>query len=243
MATYYTPRIITNGLVLCLDAANRKSYTSGSTIWYDLSGNNLNAALSGSFPPTFSSNQSLLFGGASSYAAVPDSTTLRFSGNFSMAVWCYATSTPTQDARIISKDYSGASQPYISYGFNPNSGLRSGQLVMELGTVAGNTAAGIYNLTTNETLPLNTWRYLTGTLNASTGTAKIYVNGVLKNTGTGTGGGIAYYSNWNFNVGGLPERSGNYFPGYISQTSLYNIELSPDQVLQNYNATRTRYGI
>ena len=40
MSFNYSPKVVTNGLVLCLDAANQKSYTSGSTTWYDLAGSN-----------------------------------------------------------------------------------------------------------------------------------------------------------------------------------------------------------
>ena len=39
------PRIVTNGLVLSLDAADQNSYVSGSATWNDLSGNNNNATL------------------------------------------------------------------------------------------------------------------------------------------------------------------------------------------------------
>jgi len=39
MATRYSPAIVTSGLVLCLDAANRKSYPGSGTTWSDLSGN------------------------------------------------------------------------------------------------------------------------------------------------------------------------------------------------------------
>ena len=39
------PRIVTNGLVLALDAADRNSYVSGSTTWFDLSGNSNNGTL------------------------------------------------------------------------------------------------------------------------------------------------------------------------------------------------------
>lgn len=217
-------------------------FSATSSAWNDLSNNGNNSKLSGSSVPLFAANQYFIFNGTSNYAAVPDTTQLRFSGDFSMAAWCYATSVPSSDTRIISKDYA-VSSPYISYGLNASSSIANGNLAMELGTVTGNSAAGLYNLSANEKLPLNTWRYIVGTLNASTGTAKIYVNGVLKNTGTGTGGKINYYSNWNFNVGGLPERTGYYFPGYISQAKLYNVELSNDEILQNYNAARTRFGL
>ena len=53
MAFNYSPKIVTNGLVLCLDAANPKSYVSGSTKWNDLSKNYLNGTLTNG--PTFNS--------------------------------------------------------------------------------------------------------------------------------------------------------------------------------------------
>ena len=42
MSVYGGPDIITDNLVLCLDAANPKSYPGSGTLWYDLSGNNKN---------------------------------------------------------------------------------------------------------------------------------------------------------------------------------------------------------
>jgi len=48
MALHRGPKIITDGLVLCLDAADRKSYSGSGTIWYDRSGNKNNATLTGS---------------------------------------------------------------------------------------------------------------------------------------------------------------------------------------------------
>ena len=70
MAIYEsTPPIVTNGLVLALDAANQKSYISGSTIWNDLSGNVNNGTLTNG--PTFNSDNggNLLFNGTTQYIA------------------------------------------------------------------------------------------------------------------------------------------------------------------------------
>ena len=63
MATFYSPRIVTDGLVLHLDAGNRRSYVSGSTIWTDLVNNSRTGSLVNG--PTFdSSNQgSIVFDG------------------------------------------------------------------------------------------------------------------------------------------------------------------------------------
>jgi hypothetical protein len=50
MALYHSPLVVTDGLVLYLDAANRKSYPGTGTTWYDLTGNGLNGYInSGEF--------------------------------------------------------------------------------------------------------------------------------------------------------------------------------------------------
>lgn len=67
MSFNYSPKIVTDGLVLYLDAANTKSYVSGSTIWNDLSRNNFNGSLINT--PTFNSQNSgsILFDGVDEY--------------------------------------------------------------------------------------------------------------------------------------------------------------------------------
>ena len=65
--------IVTNGLVLYLDAANTLSYTSGYTVWNDLSGNNNNGTLVDG--PTFSSGNagSIVFDGVDDYVKIEPS--------------------------------------------------------------------------------------------------------------------------------------------------------------------------
>ena len=69
MAFNFSPKIVTDGLVLCLDAANSKSIVSGSTTWNDLSrgGNNGNLVNG----PTFNSGNggSILFDGVDDYVS------------------------------------------------------------------------------------------------------------------------------------------------------------------------------
>ena len=54
MATKYSPQVVTNGLVLCLDAANPRSYVSGSTNWFNLANTSISGSLTNG--PTYSSN-------------------------------------------------------------------------------------------------------------------------------------------------------------------------------------------
>ena len=56
MATRYSPKIVTDGLVLYLDAANSRSYPGTGTAWFDLTGRGNNAVLTNG--PVFSSGGS-----------------------------------------------------------------------------------------------------------------------------------------------------------------------------------------
>ncbi|MFY7884644.1 MAG: hypothetical protein ACOVOV_07360, partial [Dolichospermum sp.] len=83
---YGTPTIVTNGLVLNLDAANTKSYVSGSTNWFSLG----NPSLSGSLVngPAFSSENggSIVFDGVNDYVQIDNPSILQ-NQNFSISTW------------------------------------------------------------------------------------------------------------------------------------------------------------
>ena len=79
MATQYSPKIVTDGLVLMLDAANPKSYPGSGTTWYDLSGNNFDFTLDGSGITWDSAGYfSLADGGATGNFNITDSTDCTF---------------------------------------------------------------------------------------------------------------------------------------------------------------------
>ena len=67
MAFNYSPKISTDGLVLCLDAANTKSYPGSGTVWSDLSRGGNNGTLTNG--PTFNSGNggSIVFDGVNDY--------------------------------------------------------------------------------------------------------------------------------------------------------------------------------
>ena len=73
MATLYSPKIVTNGLVLCLDAGNNKSYPGSGTTWNDLSGNNNTGSLVNGPTFTGSFGGSVAFDGVNDYVACPTS--------------------------------------------------------------------------------------------------------------------------------------------------------------------------
>ena len=92
MATQYAfGKIVTNGLVLALDAADRNSYVSGSTTWGDLTGNT-NATLLGSVGYSNLAGGSLIFNGSSSYCLA--SGVKSFSVPATVSITCLRVNTP-----------------------------------------------------------------------------------------------------------------------------------------------------
>ena len=228
MSLFHGGSVVKNGLMLHLDAANSKSYSGSGATWSDLSGGARNATLLNT--PTYSSQGFLSFDKASSeYATVKNIGSL---SAWTIEAWFRATSTLTgQVTMVVGNQYNGSN------------------LNFSMGT---NNAAGSYNLcvgffngawrnTTGFAPALNTWYHVIGTYNGTT--VIQYVNGAvdtqLSYTGISQSGGeIRIAGRWDDLAG-----SGNYFPGDISVVRIYNTALQASEVVQNFNATRGRYGI
>ena len=103
MAFFRGPNVVTNGLVLALDAANTKSYVSGSTTWNDLSGNNNSGSLVNG--PTFNSANlgSIVFDGVDDYINCGNSSTLNITETFTISLWINSTRNNIQ-SYILDKD-------------------------------------------------------------------------------------------------------------------------------------------
>jgi hypothetical protein len=103
--------------------------------------------------------------------------------------------------------------------------------------------SGTFTFSTTGTLLINTWYNLVG--NADSSAVRMYVNGVLSNSSTGISGTIV--NNANSIIGwGIDPRfatGGRFFNGSIANAAVYNRTLSASEILQNYNATKTRFGL
>jgi len=211
------PHLVTDGLVLCLDSMNPKSYPGSGTTWGDLSGNGNNGTLNGG--PTFDSGN----GGSIVFDGQDDRVTC---GNFSVQylsinVWIYKTSTTTNQG-ICRKQNGWALSQY------------GGVL-----QVAPGTSWQFYN--TEYTIPLNTWVNITYRYKGSgSDSQSIFINGILiwtKSNGTGP-----LPTNSNQVRIGFDDNNW-WWGGRIPQTQIYNRALSAEEILQNYNATKTRFGL
>jgi hypothetical protein len=213
------PKIVTSGLVLALDAADKLSYPGTGTTWRDLSGNNNTGTLING--PTFNAaNQgSIVFDGTDDYVNCGNGASLKLTSG-TVNVWMKTTST--------SVAYQGIVVKALNYGiYNYGGNL----LLYDWGT-GTNRNSGI-------SISNGNWRFITLTFsNNSPNNATVYINGVLVYTTT------MYKTSDDYNLGISTGGDGSQLlPGTIGVVQIYNRVLSVTEILQNYNITRARYGL
>ena len=210
--------LVTDSLVMCFDAANSRSYTSGST-WADLT-NNSTANVTGITLAGSGGTNHFSFDG-SVRAQITGVSALQYgTGPRTVTAWVYPTST------------SGWKQVI---GWGSGTDTASGLAIDPSGRWATfrHNIAGYYS---NTNAAVNTWSHVTIT-HSSSG-LEIYINGVLD-----------YSNGQTINVTqssayiGASFDNREYWQGRIAQVLFYNKKLSADEIKQNYNATKRRYGM
>jgi len=242
MSFSFSPKIVTDGLVLYLDAANSRSYVSGSTIWTDISrvGNN-GLLING---PTFSSSNggSIVFNGTTQYVI---NTSFPSYNIGSINIWFKPTITinaSSPSTTLIQLRY-GAT---LGSGWYIQFGAATSLLTNEYLTIIDLVSGRRTGLTTaGGSFLANTWYNLV--FNFELTQYQIYVNGVL-NTSTSSPSGVGLLTNSNRLVIGVGTGEGvvnpfDYLNGSVSSCSLYNRTLTPSEVLQNYNTTKGRFNL
>ena len=225
MAIFYNPSIVTSGLTLCLDAANTKSYPGSGTTWTDLSGNGNTGTLTNG--PTYSSANggSLVFDGVNDYV-VKSSATMNLSSGVSMEMIFKSTDMNSRAQGFMQFNTGGN---YINFYTGGNGFLR-----WETWVPVGTAGGAFYTPTA---LSNNTWYHAVGTF--VNGSSILYINGANVASASQTPG--TYSSSYTANIV-IGEYAG-YMSGNIAKASIYNRALSADEVSQNFNATRGRFGI
>ena len=232
----YGPKITTNGLVLCVDAADKNSYPGSGTAWNDIGGNNLNGTILNS--PTFESGTpgSVVFSNVSTQViSIPDSSILQPT-SVTLSVWVYVTQyNPLNDfdgqfPSILWKCNDGNSGGAASYGLS----LSAGQFPRFTVTPT--------QLISSTVCPIATWVNFTGVYTVG-GSQILYRNGTVDTSTTGPA--TITYSSQVVSIGSRIFSGTYQYPwnGKISNAIIYNRALSATEVLQNYNATKTRFGL
>jgi hypothetical protein len=211
------PSILTNGLVLALDAANSKSYPGSGTTWSDLSGNGYSSTLINS--PTFTSDNggSIFFDGTNDYADLNSNSIIAGTNPFTIESF-YKTTGGTNGAIFT------------------NFGTGYGSGVWFAGRYGIWINAAVYVI--NAPLPLGTY-HMVATRDGS-GNVRLYINGLLNNTGTLTG---SIPSNINFRIGSDVNGFNEQLTGHLYSLKVYNRVLSASEVQQNYNSQKSRFNL
>lgn len=223
MAIAYNPRIVTDGLVLALDAGNTKSYNAGisTTAWNDRSSQGNNGTLTNG--PTYSSANggSIIFDGTDDYMPIGTTGFPYGSSSGTLSAWANATSATAGNGNwIISYGNSAASQARFIGVYN--------QIYYFGGWTNDITAVGFQT---------NTWFNMVGVYDGTN--ASMYINGALVSGPTA--------KTWNTvaNTAQLGRQvyAGEYWNGRIANVQVYNRALTAAEISQNFNATRGRFGI
>ena len=230
MGTNYNPQIVTSGLVLAIDAANRKSYPGSGTTWTDLSTNRNTVTLVNS--PTYNSaNGSFTFNGTNQYANL----TRPVQDDFTLSCWFQTNSTLGvagswwQGMGLVDGEVAGGAN---DFGLT----IGAGKLLFGIG---GGSAD--QTLVSTNSYNDGVWHYATATRNRSSGDVKLYADGNLVNSSTFTNVG-SLTSPPNLTIGSLQTIS-SFYAGNIANVQVYNRVLTANEIQQNFNATRGRYGI
>ena len=225
MAYNFSPKIITDGLLLYLDAANTRSYPGTGTTWSDLSrGGNNGSLING---PTFNSANggSIVFDGTNDWVN-SETQILKNLQEFTINLWFY---TSTLTGVLLSEGASSnvGVQFWLGVGVN--------NTILQFGD---GTNDSFFN--SKITLQQNVWVNLCFTVKNKTGTS--YINSVYQNAWTNTNNILWAGTTGTFRLG-CRENTSIFTNSRIAITQLYNRALSASEILQNYNSTKTRFGL
>ena len=232
MSYFNRPRIVTDGLVLCLDAGNTKSYPGTGTAWTDISRNNNNSTLNG---PVFNSGNggSIVFDGVNDYVS---KSTINVS-YLTVSAWAKWTQffSDLNGHALISNSDADTGEPLNGYLLYQATGAPYNRVQA---LVYGTSVSAI---TSNSALSTGTWYNICFTYDGVA--VRLYLNGVLDISAAAAKGTIAA-SSADFIIGSAYTTiGGSYFNGNIASVNLYNKALAATEVLQNFNATRGRFNI
>jgi hypothetical protein len=222
MAQYFSPKISTSGLSLIIDAGNPKSYPGSGTTWTDLSGNSRTCTTVGSPAYSVANGGYFTFDTGTKYVTLP--ANIFNSTAFTAEMWVYQITQPTVGILFSSQGSNTANQWALGsnsggYFFTTNDGST------RPGLGSGVTTTGV-------------WTHIVATRNSSN-LASLYQNGVLMSSGTVT----TSFASATPRLAVNPINSGERLDGRIANFNYYTRALSADEVLQNFNATRGRFGV
>jgi hypothetical protein len=215
MAFNYSPKIITTGLALYLDAANPKSYPGSGNTWFDLSGNKYNIDLGSTV--TFVNS---VGGGVLNFPQNADG----YGRNTSMNL---SSSNYTVISFVRKNSNSGSGRTITAYNNN-------WLLAHHDDTYGDYYAEGWINDITSPKSD-TIWRMFTGIGDISNDIYTLYINSTIQISNSNGSQGP---NGWNLN-----NQYGQYSDCQISNLICYNRVLTSSEITQNYNALKSRFNL
>ena len=229
MGVNYNPKIISDRLLMAVDAANAKSYPGSGTTFFDLSANGHNST---EFLNMTSSNwtgESFDFNGTDEEIKFNQVTT----NTNSFSVECWANWDVVGNGKV----------PFGQGGFFRFYYSTSAYLTFWIREAGGGATSTISESVPN--VSAGQWYQLVGTCQGgSGGSQKIYSNGVFRNSksitinvDTGVG------STQNMRLGNAFNNANSKFDGKVAIARVYDIVLTDEEIKQNFEALRGRFGL
>lgn len=222
--------LVTTNLINYLDFSNTSCYSGSGTTVYDLVAS-LSYTVNGALFLSGTNGGVFEFDGVNDYIFANSDRTLV--GNFSVGVWFLKNGTTGVNMGLFNLEDSSTD------GYRHLIDENTGNYYLRSRINANNF---------DDTTPMAdlTWYYFVATWNDSSKLNTAYKNGSSYDTSSPATslnvvaericiGAITSGNNY--------EASAQYHKGYIGEVHFYNRELSAAEVLQNFNATRSRYGV
>jgi hypothetical protein len=237
MSNQYGPKIVTSGLVLCLDGKSTPSYPGSGSSWNDISSFGATCSLVNS-PIYTSSDGSFSFDGVDEYGSITNAQTR--SNTVTNEIWARPSS--------LTGGEGGRSTLIRATGSNTLSDTYFA--LSSLGAILTdmrNSDDASYTLysTSQGIVVINRWYHIVQVINRPSGNLRIYLNGSsVLNSSTSTHN-MSYTAAVQIAQQGTNTASAfaRRYSGRIGAVRIYNRVLSAAEVLQNYNATKGRYGL
>jgi len=227
MGLAHSPRIVTDGLVLCLDAASKRSYPGTGTTWTDLKSGNNGTLTNG---PTFNTGNggSIVFDGSNDYVTIPN-TNGDFNigtGEYTISLWFYMPS-------VGSHSYIH----FLSFDSQDNFAFKAADSNYGRGIYfyGGNSYRSSLNDFGSWNVAFDVWQYISLTRSGSLHKA-YYNDNYIGSMSSSTTKNLSC-TNVLVGKGHCCEFTNNK----KSTVKFYNRALTADEILQNYLSTKERY--
>lgn len=226
-----SPGIVTDQLWIYLDAGNSFSYPRTGTTWTDIGARGLNLALTNT---TFSTvNGGYLIFNGTAYGAA-ETTRITGSVGITLSAWAYTTTLASKGGilTVNSRDAGDRGYSILFGGGDANNPI-----------YAQTRGTSVTAVSQFDNPSINTWYHVCGVFEG-TAFRQLYVNGVAQTENTTIANGAAVI---NYGVAtttsSSPGSLSDLLNGRIAQAMIYDRMLSPDEISQNFNATRARFGV